>query len=67
MYGNVTNIFAAQHPHSTRFALTHTQWYGTNGSMIQSSLKELESTGSKSICLDTTPFLGQVSTSLVCW
>jgi hypothetical protein len=42
MYGNVTNIFAAQHPHSTRFALTHTRWYVTDGSMIQSSLKELE-------------------------
>jgi hypothetical protein len=67
MYSNVTRIFAAQHPHSTRFALTHTRWYGTDGSMIQSSLKELEPTRSKSIGLDTTPLLGQVSTSLACW
>jgi hypothetical protein len=50
MYGDVTNIFAAQHPLR---ADPHATIY-TDGSVIQSNLKELETTGSKRIRLETT-------------
>jgi hypothetical protein len=51
MYGDVTNIsFAALHPLR---ADPHAMIY-TDGSVIQSNLKELETTGSKRIRLETT-------------
>jgi hypothetical protein len=51
MYGNVTDIFAS-HQHPLR-ADPHAMVY-TDGSVIQSKLKELETTGSKRIRLETT-------------
>jgi hypothetical protein len=51
MYGNVINIFAAPHP---LCADPHAMVY-TDGSVIQSNLKELKTTvGSKCIRLETT-------------